>query len=556
MPYVITQSCCNDASCTAVCPVDCIHPRLDDKAFTSTESLYIDPDACIDCGACVEQCPVDAIVADDRLTAPQQRYLDISSAYFAARPISLAPPRRVPVAPPTDLTGVRVAVVGTGPAAMYAVWELLEHRGVEVDLYDRALTPYGLIRSGVAPDHPATKAVLTTFERAARRSGVTMHLGVDVGTHVTNDELLEHHSAVIYATGAASDRPSDLPGTDLPGVHSATEFVAWYNGHPDFADRTFDLTSERAVIIGNGNVAVDVARILLTDPDRLARTDIADHALEALRGSRIREVALLGRRGPAQAAYTNPELLALRELDDVDIVVNAGEVQLDPLTAEDLAAADVEPAVRLKAQLTRELSARTPTGAGKRLVLRYLTSPVRFSGVNALTTVHVARNTLERSEGGALRARTGAEFETIATGLVLQSIGFRGSAVPGVPFDDARGVIPNAAGRVLTEPCGKPIPRMYATGWIKRGPTGVIGTNKRCARETVAGVLEDAAAGLLPVAPDRTALDDLLRRRQPDALSFADWSRIDVAERLAGRRAGRPRVKFTTLTDLRDAATS
>lgn len=556
MPYVITQSCCNDASCTAVCPVDCIHPRLDDAAFSTTESLYIDPDACIDCGACVEQCPVDAIVADDRLTAPQQRYLEISAAYFTARPTPSAPPRGVPATPSADLTGLRVAVVGTGPAAMYAVWDLLEHRGVEIELYDRALTPYGLIRSGVAPDHPSTKAVLTTFERAARRPNVRMHLGIEIGTHLTNADLLAHHSAVIYATGAAGDRPSDVPGADLPGVHSATEFVAWYNGRPESADRAFDLSCERAVVVGNGNVAVDVARILLTDPEVLARTDIADHALEALRTSRIREVVILGRRGPAQAAYTNPELLALRELDGVDIVVDAAEAEPDPLSAEYLAAPDAEPAARLKARLARELSNRAPTGAAKRLVLRFLTSPVRFDGAGAVSAVHVARNTLVRAEDGALRAMAGGELDPIDAGLVLQSIGYRGHPVPGVPFDVARGVIPNAAGRVLSEPDGTPVPRMYATGWIKRGPTGVIGTNKRCSRETVACLLEDAAAGLLPTAPDRAALDDLLRERQPAALGYPGWSRIDVAERLAGRRADRPRVKFTTVDALLGAATS
>jgi ferredoxin--NADP+ reductase len=556
VPYVITQSCCNDASCTAVCPVDCIHPRLDEQAFRTTESLYIDPDACIDCGACVEQCPVDAIVADDRLTPSQQRYLDISSAYFAARPTPAGPPRGIPAQAAADLTGIRVAVVGTGPAAMYAVWELLEHRGVEIDLYDRALTPYGLIRSGVAPDHPATKAVLTTFERAARKPGVTMHLGVEVGTHVTHEDLLAHHSAVLYATGASGDRPSDVPGADLPGVHSATDFVAWYNGHPDAADRTFDLSCDRAVIVGNGNVAIDVARILLTEPDRLARTDIADHALDALRHSRVREVVVLGRRGPAQAAYTNPELLALLDLDGVDVVVDAEEAALDALSAEDLEASDAEPAARLKAQLAGELALRSATGATRRLVLRYLTSPVEFSGQGTVSAVRVARTTLERAGDGTLCARTGADVEQISAGLVLQSIGYRGKAVRGVPFDDSRGVIPNAAGRVLTESGGPPLPRVYATGWIKRGPTGVIGTNRRCARETIACLLEDAAAGLLPVAPDRRGLDILLRQRQPVTLGYPEWSRIDTAERLAGRSTGRPRIKLTCLDALQNAATS
>ncbi|MDT5397225.1 MAG: ferredoxin/flavodoxin---NADP+ reductase [Mycobacterium sp.] len=554
MPYVITQSCCNDASCTAVCPVDCIHPRMDDAAFSTTESLYIDPDACIDCGACVEQCPVDAIVADDLLSARQQRYLEISTAYFAARPAPVAERRPAVAQPARDLTGIRVAVVGTGPAAMYAVWELLEHRGVEVDLYDRSMTPYGLIRSGVAPDHPATKAVMATFERAARKRNVTMHLGVEVGSHVTNDDLLAHHSAVIYATGAAQDRGSRVPGEQLAGVHSATEFVGWYNGHPGYADRTFDLSSDRAVIIGNGNVAIDLARILLADPARLAGTDIADHALSALRRSNVREVMVLGRRGPAQAAYTNPELMALLDLPDLDVVIDPLEATLDELTRDELDAAGVEPAMRIKAQLAREISARVPTGAAKRIVFRYLTSPVQFDGDDAVSAVHVASNELVRAEDGSIRAELGPESEAVPTGLVFQSVGYRGSAVAGVPFDEARATIPNHAGRVLTHPDGPVLPRLYVTGWIKRGPSGVIGTNKRCAKETVTNLLEDVANGLVPTAADRAGLVNLLARRAPDALGYDDWSRIDVAERLAGRGSGRPRIKFTDVDALRRAA--
>jgi ferredoxin--NADP+ reductase len=554
VPYVITQSCCSDASCTAVCPVDCIHPRMDDAAFTTTESLYIDPDACIDCGACVEQCPVDAIVADDRLSATQQRFLDISTAYFAARPAPVME-RRPPVARHAhDLTGIRVAVVGTGPAAMYAVWELLEHRGVEVELYDRAMTPYGLIRSGVAPDHPATKAVTATYERAARKRNVTMHLGVEVGTQLTNDDLLAHHSAVIYATGAARDRDSRIPGEHLNGVHSATEFVGWYNGQPEYADRTFDLSSERAVIVGNGNVAIDVARIMLVDPERLTATDIADHALAALRHSNVREVVVLGRRGPAQAAYTNPELMALLDLPDVDVVIDPIEAALDAISREELDKPAAEPAMRTKALLAQEISARRLTGAAKRIVFRYLTSPVRFDGVDAVSSVHVARNQLVRAEDGSVRAELGLEFESIPTGLVFQSVGHRGSAVAGVPFDEASATIPNRAGRVLTDPDGPVVPRLYVTGWIKRGPSGVIGTNKRCAKETVASLLEDAANGLVPTAGDRAGLVDMLSHRAPYALGYDDWSRIDVAERLAGRRSGRSRVKFTDVEALRRAA--
>jgi ferredoxin--NADP+ reductase len=554
MTFVITQSCCNDASCTAVCPVNCIHPTIDEPAFTTAESLYIDPETCIDCGRCVEECPVDAIVADDELADTQRRYLDIGAAYFQFRPHAGGDHRSAVMRTGADLTGIRVAVVGTGPAAMYAVWELLEHRGVQIEMYDRSVAPFGLIRTGVAPDHQSTKSVLGLFERAAHKPNVTMHLGVEVGRHITHDELCETHSAVIYATGAAADRVTAVPGEDLAGVHSATEFVGWYNGNPDHADAAFDLSGERAVIIGNGNVALDVARILLADPARLAQTDITDHALAALQRSNIHEVVILGRRGPAQAAYTNPELLALLDLPGVDVRAEAGETAIDPLSRALLDAHDAEPAARLKAALATEISARRSSGAPKRIVLRYLSSPTRIVGTDRVESVQLARNALVSHRDGGVRAETGPESETLRTGLVLKSVGYRGLAINGVPFDPVRDVIPNDAGRVLAGPGGGVMPRLYVVGWIKRGPSGVIGTNRRCARETVEHLVRDVASGVVSPAPDRRDLVELLRARQPSAIGFDEWTRVDSAERLAGRPAGRPRVKFVTRKEMLEVA--
>jgi ferredoxin--NADP+ reductase len=353
-------------------------------------------------------------------------------------------------------------------------------------------------------------------------------------------------------------RLAGVPGEDLDGVHSATEFVGWYNGNldgnPDYTDIPFDLSGERAVIIGNGNVALDVARILLADHRRLARTDITDHALAALAASNIAEVVVLGRRGPAQAGYTTAELLALLDLPGVDVLVDAGEAALDTVSRELLERDDAEPAARLKAALAAEISVRPSSGAPKRIVLRYLTSPRRIAGAGRVESIQLTRNSLVRNPDGSVRAEAGYQSEVLHTGLVLKSVGYRGSPVDDVPFDPGRDVIPNAQGRVLTGPGGQVVPRVYVAGWIKRGPSGVIGSNKACARETVRQLLADVASGVVTPAPDRLDLVALLRARQPGAIGFADWIRVDTAERLAGRAASRPRVKFVTRQDMLDVA--
>ncbi|WP_170312835.1 FAD-dependent oxidoreductase [Prescottella subtropica] len=556
MAYVITQACCNDASCVDVCPVNCIHPTPDEPEFATTEMLYIDPQTCIDCGACVDECPVDAIFGDNELSEAHAVYADINAAYFEKHPIGddwpeLPEPRHLPA----DLGTLRVAIVGSGPSACYAALELTSHPRVEVDMFDRLPTPYGLVRAGVAPDHGGTKAVTDVFRSALSKRSVQCHFNVEVGKHVDHDELLEHHHAVIYAVGAASDRRLGVPGEDLPGSHAATEFVAWYNGHPDYADRSFDLSGERAVIIGNGNVALDVARALVLDPDELAKTDMAEHAVEALRRSNIREVVLVGRRGPAQAAYTNPELIALGQLADVDIVVDPDEVVLDSVSRAWIDGSDSEASEKLKVRQVEEFAKRTATDGRKRIVLRYLASPEEIVGTDRVEGVRLVRNELVADESGKLNAHATDRTDTVETGLVLRSIGYKGLPVAGLPFDDRRGVVPNENGRVLDPETGTPVSGVYVAGWIKRGPSGVIGTNKHCSAATVDLLLSDFVNGMLAQPTgDREKLTALVGERQPDTIDFQGWQRIDKHERALGTENGRSRTKLVDLRSMLDAA--
>lgn len=547
--YVITQRCCNDASCVAVCPVDCIRPRPDDPEFVSAEMLYIDPQACIDCGACVPACPVGAIYPGDELPRGLEQFAEVNAGYFAARPLVM---RQSPVPPArlvSDLGRLRVAIVGAGPAACYAAEEVLARCDAEVEIFEKLPTPWGLVRAGVSPDHHETKTVTSAFESMVESDAVRMHLNVEVGVHIDMDELLKYHHAVIYAGGASADRRLGIEGEDLDGSFAASEFVAWYNGHPDFADREFDLSGERAVIVGNGNVALDMARILTMDIAELARTDIADHALEALRHSRIREVVVLGRRGCAQAAYTASEFLALGSLSGVDVIVDPAEAEVDPVTAARLADPDTDPAIRLKADLAAAYAQRPTDPERKRIVFRYLCSPVELFGDAKVEAIEIARNELIEGDG-ALTARPTAQTEKLPASLVLRSVGYRAHPVEGLPFDATRAVVPNTEGRVK-DASGQPIPGMYVTGWIKRGPSGGIGANKFCARETVAALVDDFRGERLSAPPyGRGALTGLLTGRRPERLSTADWKIIDAAETARGQAAGRPRVKFTSIEEM------
>ncbi|MFE0103482.1 FAD-dependent oxidoreductase [Streptomyces sp. NPDC059009] len=533
MPYVVTRSCCADASCVLACPVNCIHPAPGEPGFGETEMLYVDPRTCVDCGACTTACPVDALKPHTQLAPAELPFLELNRAYYDTAPHADRTPMALVPAGRRKRDGeLRVAVVGAGPAGLFAADELLRHPGVGVTVYDRLPTPYGLARAGVAPDHQDTKQVTRLFRAIESQPGFTYRLDTEVGRDLHHEDLVRDHHAVIYAVGAATDRRLGIDGEDLPGSHSATDFVAWYNGHPDHSATTYPLDGERAVVIGNGNVALDVARILTTDPETLARTDISDSALTTLRASRIREVVVLGRRGPAEASFTLPELIALAAVEDIDIVVEGWPEGV---------ATEATPKTRILA----ELAARTPVPGRRRIVLRFLASPARIVGGGAVQGLDVVRNELRTDEDGTVRAvpTAGVEgvesLEAIETGLVLRAVGYRAQPVPGLPFDEATGTVPHERGRVEAG--------VYVAGWIKRGSTGFIGTNKSCAQETVAALLDDFEAGRLTASPTPAA-------PRAGAVGLDGWRAIDRAERAAGALAGRPRVKIVERGALLGAA--
>ncbi len=450
---------------------------------------------------------------------------------------------------------LRVAIVGAGPAGYYVADQLLRQDGVvvEIDMFDRLPTPFGLVRLGVAPDHQKIKAVTTVFDKVASHPRVRFYGNVELGRDLSIEDLRRHYHQIVYATGAQTDRRMEIPGEDLRGSHPATEFVAWYNGHPDYRDCQFDLSAERAAIVGVGNVAVDVARILCRSVDELATTDIADHALEALRHSRITEVYLLGRRGPAQAAFTNPEVRELGELAEADVVARPEEVDLDPLSREAIEQGQ-DRATRKKVDILQEFARHPPRGKPRRLVLRFLVSPVEVIGDERgrVTALRLVRNQLYATETGTLQPRPTNEFEVLPVGLVFRSVGYRGVPLGGVSFHERWGVILNERGRVLDADTGPPRVGEYAAGWIKRGPTGVIGTNKPDAAETVAGMLEDLGQGRIldPPEPGSAAAARLVSERQPLAVSYADWRVLDEVEISRGRAAGRPRIKFARVKEM------
>ncbi len=456
MPHVVTQSCCSDASCVYACPVNCIQPTPDSPEFALAEMLFIDPRTCVDCGACVAACPVEAIKPEAALTELERPFAQINADYHRGGPVG--PPRALlaPSVPRLAVTAQRrpprVAVVGSGPAAMYAADEVLTIPGAQVTMYERLTRPYGLARYGVAPDHQRTRRIAKQFEQILAQPGLTLKTGVEIGSELTHDQLLGTHDAVVYAVGAASDKRLEIPGAELPHVASATAFVGWYNGHPDFAVRDFVLAgTRRVVVVGNGNVALDVARILTVDPDVLADTEIAPYALQELRRSTVEEVVVVGRRGVEQSAFTLPELIGAMSAAGVELVA-----ELE---------GDQGPRANAIVQLQREL--QHGRSHGRRIVLRW-------------------RRSATEIEPGSMTFDTG---ERIEAGLVLTSIGYHGRPVRDLPFDEATGTVPNHGGRVS--------PGVYVAGWIKRGPTGFIGTNKACAQETVRMLVEDHNAGLL-----------------------------------------------------------
>lgn len=446
----------------------------------------------------------------------------------------------------------RVAIVGAGPSGFYAAEALQKALpGLRIDLFDRLPTPYGLVRGGVAPDHPKIKSVTKVFDRIATQPGFRFLGHVDVGDDISVDELRAHYHAVILTVGARTDRPLGIPGEHLIGSHAATELVGWYNGHPDYADLTFDLSQPSVAVIGIGNVAMDVTRILAKSPDVLATTDLAAHALAALRESAVRDIHLIARRGVVQAACTTPELRELGELEGVDVIIAPEYLELDDASQAMLEAAEDRTAEKNLA-VFREWAERTPTGAPKRIHFHFATSPVALEGERRVEAMVVERNRLESDGRGDVRAVPSGERRHLDVGLVFRSVGYRGVPMAGLPFDERRGVIPNHLGRVTDAPESQaPLAGLYVAGWIKRGPQGVIGTNKACAAETVTQLLADHAAGALrPVPGSAEGIDELLASRGVRVTDWAAWQRLDTVEQGRGAPAGRPREKFVSVEEM------
>lgn len=459
----------------------------------------------------------------------------------------------------TESNPLRVAIIGSGPSGFYAAEHLQKQKGlaVEIDMFDRLPTPFGLVRGGVAPDHQKIKSVTKVYDRIASKPSFRFFGNVSFGADLSYADLHRHYHAMIYAVGAQTDRNLGVPGETLSGSHAATEFVAWYNGHPDFRKRKFDLTQESVAIIGVGNVAMDVARILARSRAELEATDIADYALEALANSSVKNIYVLGRRGPAQAAFTTPEIKELGEMEEADIVIDPADMELDPLSHEYLTGGHADPKDVRNVEIMRQYAQRPLSGKPKRIYMRFLVSPVELTGETRVESIRVVKNELYRMESGDLRPRPTQEYEEIPVGLVFRSVGYRGVKLPDVPFYEKWGIIPNRAGRVLTEhEDGQLVRGNYVVGWIKRGPSGIIGTNKPDSVQTVERLLEDLDAEKLlnPANPSRAALESLLDARGIRYVTYAGWQAIDAAEQARGAEAGRPRVKFSRVEDMLAAA--
>ena len=456
--------------------------------------------------------------------------------------------------PGTPEQPLRVAIIGSGPAAFYAADHLLRQKDVtvQVDMLERLPVPYGLVRYGVAPDHLKIKSVIAMYEKTAALPGFRFFGNVEYGEHLSLDDLRRRFHAIVFCTGAPTDRRMNIPGEDMAGSHSATEFVGWYNGHPHFRDRSFDLTQERVAVVGAGNVAIDVARILCLGPDELDETDMASYAVDALRESRVREVWLLGRRGPVQSAFTTNEVRELGEMKHADVIVRPDEMQLDPISAAELKASG-RPAMQQKVDLFTGFSAKAAEGKPRRLNVRFFVSPVEIldGGNGDVSGLKIVRNRLAEGANGSVAEPTG-EFETLPVGLVFRSVGYRGVPLVGLPFDDRKGTLPNEKGRVMDPATGSAVTGVYASGWIKRGPSGVIGNNKADSVETINTLLADLSAGALNAAvdTDATTFANLVRERRDRCVSFEDWKRLDAIELERGKAAGRPRHKLCTAEEI------
>ncbi|MDE2142187.1 MAG: FAD-dependent oxidoreductase [Elusimicrobia bacterium] len=445
---------------------------------------------------------------------------------------------------------LRVAIVGSGPSGFYAADALLKAPGlqVRVDVFDRLPTPYGLVRGGVAPDHQKIKAVIAVYEKVALDPRVRFFGNVKLGRDLSVDELRARYDQIVYAVGCESDRHMGIPGEELNGSHSATEFVGWYNAHPDHQDHEFDLSCSAAAVIGIGNVAMDVTRLLACSPDDLAKTDIADHALGALRANRIKTIWLLGRRGPAEAAYSPAEIEEIGELPTADLVVDPAEAAVDAVSQDELKDANV----RKKVEYVQKHAALGEGAKGRKVRLRFCVSPVELIGEDGrVKALRLEKNKLiSDGKGGVKSVGTGA-LETIPVGLVLRSVGYRGVPIPGVPFDEKSGHISNDAGRVTA--AGAAVPGEYVVGWAKRGPSGLIGTNRADSVLTVQAMLADLKDGKLPARAVDTSPDStpaLLAAKGAAPVTLAQWKTLDKAELDNGARHGKIREKFTRVADM------
>ncbi len=443
---------------------------------------------------------------------------------------------------------LRVAIVGSGPSGFYAAEGLLASQTprVEVDMIEALPAPFGLVRYGVAPDHPKIKTIIARYEKSAENPSFAFLGNTEVGRDISVDELRRYYDAIVFASGAQTDRRLGIPGEDLPGSYTATEFVAWYNGHPAYQDRAFDLSCDCAVVIGQGNVAVDVARILAKTTDELAQTDITARALEVLAESKLREIRMVGRRGPVQGAFTPVELKELGELKDADVVVDPHDLELNDASRAEIEVLKWRDAKK-NVEILREFAARPLSGKARKLVIPFYRSPKEFR-VDELLLEH---NTLT-GDAGAQRAVGTGHVETVACGALFRSVGYRGIPIAGVPFDEKAGIVPNLEGRVVKD--GEPVPGLYVVGWIKRGPSGVIGTNKPDANETVKHLLADSPALAPAPEPSREAVLELLAARDVRVVSYAQWRAIDAAEVARGAVAGKPREKFVDVDEMLSAA--
>jgi ferredoxin/flavodoxin---NADP+ reductase len=440
----------------------------------------------------------------------------------------------------------QVAIVGSGPSGFYAAEALIRRLpSVQVDMFDRLPTPFGLVRGGVAPDHPKIKQVIAVYEKVAQSPRFQFIGNVSLGRDVTVQELRAAYHAVIIACGASADRRLGIPGESLIGSHTATEFVGWYNGHPDFRDRNFDLASETAVVIGNGNVAADVVRVLARPVDDFRRTDMSEHAIDALSRSKIKTIHVIGRRGPAQAKFTSPELKELLSVTDCSAHVEARDLLLNDESLTELE--DPNGGEKQKNIDLLKSRAALRSEAARQIHFRFYEAPIEIKGVGRVESIILAKCRLEGAPFAQSAVPTTERIE-LRCGLIFRSVGYRGESLPGVAFDERSGTIPNVGGRCSS--AGLPLPGLYVTGWIKRGPTGIIGTNRADSIETVDTLLADRNVLTSGQRPGLFAIDAILRTRNIQSINFAGWQTLDAAERKAGALKNKPREKFTVVADM------